>query len=570
MKSKKLKIIGLLSTLFLGAFLIFFNIPLDASAQLADSPWSMIHGDLRHTGLSRYKTQKVDGTVKWTFETGAGIESSPTIAADGTIYIGSHDNKLYALNPDGTLKWKFSAGKPVYIKEWDVYKGIPSAPTIDKEGNIYFIAPPIYMFALTPAGKEKWRAPVYTASHIGASPVIVSDGTIYIGSESYPHVQPGGPKATGQDTTTQEFGARVYAFYPDGKEKWRYDTNGACLANAIAIASDGTIYASGSDLGPDPGGTGDALFAFNPDGSIKWKFPSERIEGPPAIAKDGTIYIGTKSGKFLAINPDGRQKWAFQTGKGISAIAAIGKDGKIYFGSWDGNFYALSPEGKELWHFNTKIGRDPKIFESPYMETITTSAAISADGMIYFGDIIDTFYALTLNGKEKWRYKTTGGGFVSSPAIGKDGTVYVGSWDKKLYAFGGSKETQDVIKNEKKFEPSKINLMIILAATFMLVLAIATGVILVCIKKGGGKQMKLTKKIIIVIIAVVVILAGVWFYFGWYRTEKQVIARCHKQYVQPQGDYYKARDNFYQCLKNQGGVEGFHGDGRFQWDKSAQ
>ena len=464
---------------------LFFFIPPIAFAQLADSPWPMIHRDLRHTGLSPHDTSQVDGTIKWTYETGAGIESSPTIASDGTIYIGSHDNKLYALNPDGTLKWKFSAGKPVYIKEWDVYKGIPSAPTIDKGGNIYFITPPIYMFALTPAGKEKWRAPVYTASHIGASPVIVSDGTIYIGSESYPHVQPGGPKATGQDTTTQEFGARVYAFYPDGKEKWRYDTNGACLANAIAIASDGTIYASGSDLGPDPGGTGDALFAFNPDGSIKWKFPSERIEGPPAIAKDGTIYIGSKSGKFLAINPDGRQKWVFQTAKGISAIAAIGKDGKIYFGSWDGNFYALSSEGKELWRFDTKVGRDPKIFESPYMETITTSAAISADGTIYFGDIIDTFYALTLNGKEKWRYKTRGGGFVSSPAIGQDGTVYVGSWDKKLYAFGGpstGKEATEQVK-EKESGISGVYLAIV-AVAWLLIIA---GALLVTRKKLKGR-----------------------------------------------------------------------------------
>jgi hypothetical protein len=170
---------------------LFFFIPPIAFAQLADSPWPMIHRDLRHTGLSPYDTSQVDGTIKWTYETGAGIESSPTIASDGTIYIGSHDNKLYALNPDGTLKWKFSAGKPVYIKEWDVYKGIPSAPTIDKEGNIYFIAPPIYMFALTPAGKEKWRAPVYTASHIGASPVIAPDGPQSIlGAKAIPMFSP--------------------------------------------------------------------------------------------------------------------------------------------------------------------------------------------------------------------------------------------------------------------------------------------------------------------------------------------------------------------------------------------
>ena len=38
-----------------------------------------------------------DGNVKWIFETGDAIESSPTIDADGTIYIGSNDGKLYAI-----------------------------------------------------------------------------------------------------------------------------------------------------------------------------------------------------------------------------------------------------------------------------------------------------------------------------------------------------------------------------------------------------------------------------------------------------------------------------------------
>ena len=39
-----------------------------------------------------------NGTLKWAYITGSYLRfSSPTIAADGTIYVGSHDNKLYAL-----------------------------------------------------------------------------------------------------------------------------------------------------------------------------------------------------------------------------------------------------------------------------------------------------------------------------------------------------------------------------------------------------------------------------------------------------------------------------------------
>ena len=35
------------------------------------------------------------------------VYSSPAIGADGTIYVGSGGGKLYAINPDGTLKWAF-------------------------------------------------------------------------------------------------------------------------------------------------------------------------------------------------------------------------------------------------------------------------------------------------------------------------------------------------------------------------------------------------------------------------------------------------------------------------------
>ena len=43
-------------------------------------------------------------------------------------------------------------------------------------------------------------------------------------------------------------------------------------------------------------------------------------------------------------------------------------------------------------------------------------------------------YAFNPDGSLKWRYLTTNS-IASSPAIGTDGTVYVGSLDANLYAF---------------------------------------------------------------------------------------------------------------------------------------
>jgi outer membrane protein assembly factor BamB len=62
----------------------------------------------------------------WSFKTGGVVDSSPAIGLDGTIYVGSWDDKLYAINPDGSLKWSFKTG---YL--------VDSSPAIGSDGTIY-------------------------------------------------------------------------------------------------------------------------------------------------------------------------------------------------------------------------------------------------------------------------------------------------------------------------------------------------------------------------------------------------------------------------------------------------
>jgi outer membrane protein assembly factor BamB len=59
--------------------------------------------------------------------------------------------------------------------------------------------------------------------------------------------------------------------------------------------------------------------------------------------------------------------------------------------------------------------------------------AIGADGTIYVGSAYRYLYAIYPDGKEKWSFKT-GDWIGSSPAIGADGTIYVGSYDRYFYA----------------------------------------------------------------------------------------------------------------------------------------
>ena len=65
---------------------------------------------------------------------------------------------------------------------------------------------------------------------------------------------------------------------------------------------------------------------------------------------------------------------------------------------------------------------------------VISPPAIGADGTVYIGSLDKKVYALDgKTGARKWAFET-GEKVRSSPAIGADGTVYIGSLDKKVYA----------------------------------------------------------------------------------------------------------------------------------------
>src|SRR3569623_2242415 len=81
--------------------------------------------------------------------------------------------------------------------------------------------------------------------------------------------------------------------------------------------------------------------------------------------------------------------------------------------------FAQEP-GTKLWEFSTG-------------GAISSSPAIGSDGTIYIGSNDGFLYALREDGSKKWSFRTGNWGY-SSPAIGQDGTVYVGSNDGFFYA----------------------------------------------------------------------------------------------------------------------------------------
>jgi len=467
-----------------------------ANSGLADSPWPVFHGNSKLTGQSPYDTSYVDGTIKWRFKTDGSMEASPVIGTDGTIYVADQKCNLYAINPDGTQKWKFNGGEPVYSKEWKNSSCTQATPAIAKDGTIYFLTMAGYFYAINSNGTEKWRFPMFTFKNIWSSPAIASDGTIYFASEAYPPRESGKP---------QEKPGYIYALNPDGTKKWEFTTGAAGGSTSVAaIADDGTLYLSSGEMEESKGTFANKLFAFNPDGTVKWKYwPQDRVmEGSVSIGSDGTIYFGVKGNEdpreanFIAVNPDGTEKWKISLDQGESITPAIDKNGNIYFGDWGGKFYALDKNGKELWRVQT-----PEAYEA-----LSSSPAIGKEGTLYFGSTTGQLFAYTPDGKEKWQIKVEGGGIIASPAIGSDGTVYAASVPGELLAISGSKDVQTAANTSNGASKSTKKITIYIPIIVSVLIALLATILLLRRKPRDQEINNNKKKIIIIILLVIGLL----------------------------------------------------------------
>ncbi len=339
------------------------------------------------------------GTLKWFFSGAVQIRHSIAIGPDGTVYLGSLNNNLYALNPqDGSVQWQFAAGND-----------IRTPPTIGADGTVYFGSYDKNIYAVSPptdgsqSGVAKWSH--YTNVFLGDlnSVSIAADGSLYFGSRD----------------------KSLYALDPDtGEVKWSYPTGGVIL-DAPAISPGGTIYFGSAD---------DYIYAIDPPsdggdtGKLVWSHytdDSAHNFASPAIDADGTVYSGGNSNNLYVISADGHSKLSYPTGGSILASPAIGTDGTIYFGSSNDNYfylYALDRDTREAkWTFQAKN----------YLES---SPAIGADGIVYFGSDDRNVYALDpKDGRQIWKYTLKNIINYASGAIASDGTLFIGDGDG-LYA----------------------------------------------------------------------------------------------------------------------------------------
>ena len=342
------------------------------------------------------------GNQNWQFNTFWSINSSPALAADGTIFVGSGSTNFYALNPDGTQKWLLDRNGAWY------------SPTVAPSGRIYVGSgpPENRLFAINPdTGAVIWTFP--TGGAVTTKPAVRSDGSaIYFGSDD----------------------GYVYAVNSSGAQLWRFDT-GSAVKSSPALSNSGNFVYFGAGSG-----TFYALRADN--GVFVWSnspFPRNAFQSSPVVGPDGSVYVGNDNGWLYSFNGStGATRWSAypSAGSAIQSSPAVSNDGSVvYVGSFDDNLYAFNTSnGSEKWRYTA--GND-----------IQGPIAVDANDHIYFGSNDNRVYALYYDGTEKWRFLTNGDVRVK-PAVKSDGSVYVGSYDFQVYAinqFANPKSLKDLL-----------------------------------------------------------------------------------------------------------------------------
>jgi outer membrane protein assembly factor BamB len=256
-----------------------------------------------------YSLNPENGNSSWIFEGAANRYIGNPLVNNESIYAPNSDNKLYALNSDGSLQWTFASQQPLWSQPVLVNDDVLVVASMDH--NIYGVNPQ--------SGEELWLLDAGGA--MVSVPTIGEDGNIYIGTLNQ------------QVLAVNSVSGRVI---------WTYDAPGwvwgspSLFEDQVFIGDlEGTVIALDA-------GTGAELWSVDTEGAI--------TGGP--LLKDDHLYIVNENGQVISFTLDGTIQWTQNIeaplyGSPVSAGDLI----LIGVGSADALVTALDGNGDSVWTF---------------------------------------------------------------------------------------------------------------------------------------------------------------------------------------------------------------------------
>lgn len=375
-----------------------------------EHPWPMFQHDPKHTGQSPYFGPQTNN-IKWIFEADKWYENdsyvySPVINKNGTIYFTSNlpgsqmKARLYALNSDGGLKWKYVFnGKGV---------SLPSLGTND----IIYVSSENILYAFDSNQSIIWQKEL-PATIYSQFPLVSADGSIYI----------------------YTYDEKIYALNTQGQIKWTYSL-GSEVQYIFTLTLDESrqILYAGCDHKflafsvEDSEGPVQPIWIFEENGEYLG-----HLTCLPVIGPDGTIYLSRggltshNEAVLYALNPQNGEigwKYILEEGEPYEFLGlALSPENLLYANTENEYFHALDIETQELKWSN------------PLSSSPGSTPIIGVNGDVYLAAGYD-MYCFKSDGSLKWIYQGSDHLQRYAGAIDSNGNLYQGSDAGKLFAFG--------------------------------------------------------------------------------------------------------------------------------------
>jgi outer membrane protein assembly factor BamB len=202
--------------------------------------------------------------------------------------------------------------------------------------------------------------------------------------------------------------------------QWTFRTPDA-PPSGIALGRDGTVYFAAQD----------AMYALSSGGKLVWKaaLPAGPMTAAPVVAPDGTIYGASASGTLFQLDAGGKLLWSSTTPtRGIPSSPALSNDGMLFAANGYADLYAFAPrlQPEATWNLVTlRAGETKQELLLGYTGNAweRASPAVGANNTIYLPHQ-EWLYDITYDGEILW-FVQLSSGHLGSAAIGPDGTVYV-------------------------------------------------------------------------------------------------------------------------------------------------
>jgi outer membrane protein assembly factor BamB len=376
----------------------------------------------------RFYAQTIDpqgDSLKYRFYFGAADSATGNLVPNGIIGMASWQPNL----PVGSYVVRAAA-----IDQFGLMSPLSDPDTFDVvgEGSIIWVVADD--FIASPAiGTARSHGANYPAIVVGSRDANLYAVDAYLGEVANEAILPDADEfqasaaigADGSVYAPNEDGA-LYAYNPDGSAKWRYTGADSGQGLSATPALDGSaIYF---------GGEGRLLHKVTDNGSSytdNWAFPlTNELIGSPAIAPDGSIIAVDDSGYVYSVSAAGSQNWKVASGEsvGVTSSPAVAADGSIYIGTEGGKFICIR-SGAVQWTYVT----NPRV-------SISCSPAIGANGTVYFAADDGMLYQIDAQGSMVggWPVQVSPYPISSSPLLCSNGAIYILDDDEKLHCRGAN------------------------------------------------------------------------------------------------------------------------------------